>query len=180
MAGTLAEAQKEQLRRIWLECGGLERLAEGFAGEIAFFLEQCPPLITEGNKKIETEESRGYANVAKQCDKLLKALEGIPELDRLNRLSLRGHFPGIVDAQGDSKSVPLCDPLEYLQALQEQAARQSQEVKRYAKHERQLSQLRHFLNRFPPMRQISRESFIELAGELWPEVNLESFRKAYR
>ncbi len=175
MVAALSEAQQVQLKRVWLECGGQERLADNFTAELAYFLDNCPDLIVEGNKKIETEESRGYAAVAKHCDKLLKALGDIPELDRLNLLSLREKRP-----EYDGRSLPMCDPLDYVQALQELAADRSYRLKRYAKHKRQLGDLRAFLDRFPPLRAISRSNFIELATQLWPDINPESFLKAYR
>lgn len=175
MAYTFNEAQKTDLKRIWSTCGGLERLADNFVSELAYFMEYCPELITEGNRKIETEESRDYAAVAKHCDKLLKALEGIPELERLNLLSMREKRH-----EYDGRSVPLCDPLEYVKALQELATANSYNVKRYAKHERQLDKLRTFLERFPPLRDISRKQFLELLGALWPDIDDDSFRKAYR
>lgn len=175
MAYTFNRPQLDQLNRVWRDCSGQEWLANNFTTELAYFMEHCPELITEGNRKIETEESRDYSAVAKHCDKLLKALEAIPELDRLNLLSMREKR-----REYDGRSVPLCDPLEYVKALQELAAANSNNVKRYAKHERQLNRLRTFLDRFPPLRNISRSNFIELAATLWPEINSESFLKAYR
>lgn len=175
MAGTFSEAQTADLKRIWSDCGGLDRLADDFTAELAYFMDHCPELIAVGNKKIETEESRDYAAVAKHCERLLAALGEIPELDRLNLLSLREERP-----EYNGRSVPLCDPLEYVQTIQELANDRSGRLKRYAKHERQLDELRRFLNRFPPLQGLSRYKFIELAGALWPDTGEDSFRKAYR
>ena len=175
MAYKFSEPQKANLQKVWLECDGQERLANNFTTELAYFMEHCPELIADGNKKIETEQSRNYSTLEKHCDKLLKTLESIPELERLNLLSLREQRP-----EYDGKSIPLCDPLEYVRALQALAADQSHNLKRYAKHERQLDQLRTHLNRHPPLRDISRSKFIELAGELWPDIKYDSFLKAYR
>lgn len=175
MTGTFSEAQKAELNRIWSDCGGLARLADDFTAELAYFMDRCPELIAVGNKKIETEESRDYAAVAKHCEKLLAALGEIPELDRLNLLSLREERP-----EYDGRSVPLCDPLEYVQTMQELASDRSYRLKRYAKHERQLDELRRFVDRFPPLKEISRKEFLELAGALWPDIDDDSFRKAYR
>ena len=175
MANALTDAQKIQLKRIWLECRGQERLAENFTTELTYFMDNCPELIADGNKKIETAESCDYAAVAKQCDKLLQALAKIPELDRLNLLPPREERP-----EYNGRALPIYDPLEFMLTVQENATRQSRELKGFAKHERQLGDLRDFIERFPPLQNISRDKFIELAGELWPDINLESFRKAYR
>ncbi|TBW52217.1 hypothetical protein EZI54_16390 [Marinobacter halodurans] len=175
MARTFSEAQTADLKRIWSDCGGLDRLADNFTAELAYFMDRCPELIAVGNKKIETEESRNYAAVATHCEKLLAALGEIPELDRLNLLSLREER-----AEYDGRSVPLCDPLEYVQTMQELATDRGRRLKRYAKHKRQLDELRRFLDRFPPLNEISRAKFIDLAAALWPEINPENFLKAYR
>jgi len=175
MAGTFSEAQTAHLKRIWSDCGGLDRLADDFTAELAYFMDRCPELIAVGNKKIETEESRDYAAVAKHCEKLLAALGKIPDLDRLNALSLREER-----AEYDGRSLPLCDPLEYVQTMQELANDRSYRLKRYAKHERQLDELRRFLDRFPPLKEISRKQFLNLAAILWPSVDSQNFEKAYR
>lgn len=175
MTATFSEAQKAELNRIWSDCGGPARLAGDFTAELAYFMDHCPELIAVGNKKIETEESRDYAAVAKHCEKLLAVLGDLPELDRLNLLSLREERP-----EYDGRSVPLCDPLEYVQTMQELANDRSGRLKRYAKHERQLDELRQFVNRFPPLKEISRANFVDLAAALWPEINPENFLKAYR
>jgi len=173
---TFNDSQIADLKRVWQRLGGLERLADSFTDELAYFMEHCPELITEGNRKIETKESRDYSTVAKHCDKLLQALEEIPALDRLNRLSMRAGGP----LSGPLPGFPLCDPIEYVQAIKKLATQESSIIKRYAKYERQLTSLRSFVNRFPPLREISRSNFLDLAALLWPDASPDSLERAYR
>ena len=174
MAHEFNETQKEQLERIWLDCGGQEEQAKNFIGELAYFFDNCPELIAGSHEKIETQHSRDYSSVVQQCEKLVKALEKIPDIDRINILSIREKRP-----ENGGRSVPICDPLDYVEGIQELAKFQSNQLKKYKKYKQQLYGLRDFLNRFPPLRNIKRSNLLKLAGELWPEVDPASFEKAY-
>ncbi|MGI9284774.1 MAG: hypothetical protein ACR2P1_05250 [Pseudomonadales bacterium] len=95
MADGMTDAQKLQLKRVWLDCGGQERLCEDYIAELAHFhfLDYAPELIAGSHKKNEAAESRNFAAVANSCDNLLEAMKAIPDLDRLNLLSPREERP---------------------------------------------------------------------------------------
>ena len=155
----------EQLKNIWQRLGGLDRLADSFVAEMRYFLEQTPAINADDGRKQSTVEREHYASVAEQCDKLLKALGQLPELDRLNVLSLRGYLP-----ESGDRAVPICDPLDYITTVKENAQYRAEQLKNgnVSKFSRQLYALRDFINRFPPAREINRSQFIELATALWP------------
>lgn len=178
MAHEFNEPQKKELKRIWLGCGGQEEQAENFIGELAYFFDNCPELISGSHKKIESQHSRDYSSVAQQCERLVKALEKIPDPDMLNILSIREKRP-----EYGGRNVPICDPLDYVKGIQELAEFQSDQLKKCNKYERQLSSLWKFITkekRFRPLEKISRSHLLDLAVALWPEVDSASFEKAYR
>ena len=167
--------QQAALEEYWFAQGGLAQLAEDFIQQMTFFMEHCPEIISDNNKKIEAVESRNYSAVAERCKKLLEALELIPEGERLNILSLRERRP-----EYDNKAMPICEPYVYVDTMRELAEHWSYELKRPAKHARQLYGLRNFVKRFPPLKSVNRKKFIELAQILWPSVNGSSFEKVYK
>ena len=162
------ENQKKVLKRIWSDCKGQEQQVENFIGRLAYFLDTCPELITGSHKKIETQRSRDYFDVAKHCGKLLKALAKIPDIDRINLLSIYENTP------------LFSDPLDHVKGIQKRAEFQSNQLKKCKKYDQQLDDLRDFLNCFEPLQKISRYYFLDLAAVLWPEIDPSSFEKAYR
>ncbi len=167
--------QKASLKRIWIDCGGEKELLDDFTQELNYFLATSPKLITNGNVKFETIERDNYRKVANACEKLISALGAIDSLDRLNVLSLRERKPEYGD-----RSLPMCDPLDYVNVVRETASYYANSLGRLRKYERQLNGLEHFLKRFPATREILNSQLIDIACTLWPEVNSESFHKAHK
>lgn len=153
-----------ELKAFWKKLGGQDRLADGFVSEIKFFLNQVPAINAEDGRKQATVERQTYREIANQCDGLLKALEKIPDLDRLNILSLRERRTEYGD-----KTLPICDPLDYVKTIKENSEFHAEEFGRagVTKFSRQLYSLKNFIKRFPPCMGINRSSFIELATILW-------------
>jgi len=163
--------QNEKLRRFWRNIGGLDRLAGDFVNELNHYMRTTPRLITDSNKRIEIEESREYKKIAEACNKLLDRLNNIPEIDRLNILSLRELRPEYC-----GRSLPICDPLDYVETIQELAEHQSYGLKKYVKSERQWKGLEHYIKRFPPCRDLTKSQFSNLFFILY-DADKESVRK---
>lgn len=166
MATTFNENQVQQLKRIWSELRGLDRLAGGFVIELQWYVENSPKLITDSNQAIEQEERETFGAVAEQCVELIKTLKRAPSIDRLNILSLREERP-----EYDGRSLPICDPLLFVEEIQERAASYAEALRHFKKHDRQLYGLKKFLNRFPPARNISKRQFLDLAGVIYQDEN---------
>lgn len=188
-----SENQHLLLKKFWLDCGGVEigsrgrDLSDDFANEMAFFLEHCPKLISDSNKKFELQEREEYEKISEYCGKLLSLLQGIPEGDRINILSLEDSgLTQILSLHHDKPVVkktrakgPLCDPLKYIEAMATQADEHRKKLRGLKKHERQLRELHDFVNRFPPLKNIRKNQLCELAHILWPNINVDSFKRAY-
>jgi len=177
MSFTLSENKNSQLRRFWLDIGGLDRLTGDFVNELIYYMKTTSELITDTNKQIETEESNRYKKVANTCDKLLAELTEISELDRINILSLRQKYQ-----EFGEKSLPMCDPLEYVETIKELADNYSYELKKCAKYERQWKGLENFKKRFPPCKNLTKEQFKDLFCILYqPETDeMDRFRESLR
>ena len=162
----LSEWQNIKLRNFWRNIGGHDNLADGFIEEIVNYMSTTPELIIDTNRKIETEERERYLNLAATCDKLIKQLGRIPDLDRVNLLSENeerreyGGFP-----------FPMYDPLDYIIGLKEKAERHRDRLKGYVKYERQFLDLKSSLCIFNETRSLNKSQFIYLFCLLFKDVN---------
>ena len=172
MSFYLSIYQIKKLREFWQNIGGLDRLTDDFVNELNHYMRTTSTLITDSNKRIETEESRRYKKVADACNKLLDALNDIPDIDRLNVLSLREIRP-----EYDGRSLPICNPLDYVKTIRETAEGYSYELKKCVKYERQWKGLRNYIKRFPSCRDITKSQFSNLFSILY-DVDKEALRKA--
>mgnify|MGYP000131451102 CR=1 FL=1 len=149
-----SEHQNIALKKFWSGINGLDRLADTFILELRHYMEYySTEIIANSNKQIETAESEKYLNIAKLCGELGRLFKDIPELDRYNLLSVR--------EERKEKNIPICDPLEYVVYIKEQAEDHSYKLKKYAKHEQQLIGFNVFIERFSPCRKLTRAQFVD-------------------
>lgn len=172
----LSEKQKSDLANIWRLCRGEESLITNMLiPELEYFLETCPELITDSHKKIETQEGHNYMETAKNLKKAIDNLKKIPQIDRLNKLSVRQSHTDIANG----KHLPIHDPLDYVETIRDNALKMGDTLLQYTKYERQLDMLKDFLPRFTPFKNIKRVHFFKISCALWPSVDPESFEKHY-
>lgn len=157
MSYTFNTNQQAELRAFWLELGCPKGVIDGYINELVHYLDTTSELITNSNKKIESKENRDYLNVAKQCEKLLNELKKIPELDRINLLSVRENRP-----EYGGRIMSIIDPFSYVEAIQELAKHHSYELNKCSKYYRQLHGLKTFLSRFPQCKDLKRVPFLKL------------------
>jgi hypothetical protein len=131
MRKQISSEQITRLLSIWRENGGLAKQEDAFISGLQHTLSTMPPIIEGSKGKIEIEESNNYADVEKCCSKLIRALRVLPLIERTSLLSIherRDDFGG--------KAVPMIDPLEYVDSIQELASGHSQYLRTFRKHVR--------------------------------------------
>ncbi|PCJ87995.1 MAG: hypothetical protein COA54_04320 [Thiotrichaceae bacterium] len=166
MSFELSNYQNEELIRFWKDIGGLDRLTDNFINELNQYRNTTPELITTDKRKIETEERERYLYLSNTCSEIIRQLDRIPEIDRINLLSENEER-----RENGGSAFPMYDPLDYIKGLKERAERHRDRLKHYVKYERQFIDLKSSLRVFHETRCLKQSQFIFLFCLLFKDAN---------